>query len=157
MLLFPKSRPEGHESPKPGFGDRDLRAELSGPASSGNRSQSTAYSPIWSPSLAKDTVMQDNSRNGSTADNCRASKEGVLAAAQRLLHATGHQALRAIVCEMEGDTLIMIGTVQTFYQKQLAQVALLNRPEIPKISNRIHVEIRLGNPHRTDEISGGIG
>ena len=85
--------------------------------------------------------MQDNLRNDSTSDTCRTSEDVVLAAAHRLLHATGHQALRAIVCEMEGDTLIMIGTVQTFYQKQLAQAALLNRPEIPTISNRIHVKV----------------
>jgi len=68
--------------------------------------------------------------------------EAVLAAAHRLLHATGHYALRAIACEMEGDTLIMVGKVQTFYQKQLAQAALLNQPGIPAISNRIHVAAR---------------
>ena len=70
------------------------------------------------------------------------SIETILAAAYSLLHATGHYALRAIVCEMEGDTLIMVGTVQTFYQKQLAQAALLNQPGIPAISNRIHVAVR---------------
>ena len=75
----------------------------------------------------------DHRRDGST--------EAILAVAYSLLHATGHHALRAIMCEMEGDTLIMVGTVQTFYQKQLAQAALLSQPEIPAISNRIHVAV----------------
>ena len=69
------------------------------------------------------------------------SVAAALAAAYRCLQATGRHALRGIECEMEDETLILQGTVSTFYEKQLAQAVLLNRPEITTISNKIHVAV----------------
>ena len=84
--------------------------------------------------------MRDRVLEESDARHGEAPIDYVVAAAYRLLRATGHHALRTIVCELENETtLVLHGTVSTFYHKQLAQVALLNQPGIPSISNRIRV------------------
>ena len=77
-----------------------------------------------------------------TARQCDASAGAALATAYRCLHATGRHALRRIECDFEDDTLILHGTVSTFYEKQLAQAVLLNQPEITTISNRVYVTVK---------------
>jgi hypothetical protein len=65
--------------------------------------------------------------------------EGTIGLACDLLRSTGHAALRTVKCCMVEDTLVLHGTVSSFYQKQLAQAVLLRDPAIPSVANQIEV------------------
>jgi hypothetical protein len=59
--------------------------------------------------------------------------------ARRQLRSSAYPAIRRVVCFYDEGVLMLFGTVPTYYQKQLAQVAVARFAEIERIANRIRV------------------
>jgi hypothetical protein len=63
----------------------------------------------------------------------------VLAKAQLALSESTVYALRELVIRSEGDTLVLVGQVSSFYHKQLAQELVRQHAEGLEVVNTIHV------------------
>ncbi len=63
----------------------------------------------------------------------------VLAKAQLALSESTVYALREVVIRSEGDTLVLVGQVSSFYHKQLAQELVRQHAEGLEVVNTIHV------------------
>jgi hypothetical protein len=63
----------------------------------------------------------------------------VQAKAQRALSESAVYALREVVIRSEGDTLVLVGQVSSFYHKQLAQELVRQHAEGVEVVNTIHV------------------
>ncbi len=64
----------------------------------------------------------------------------VQAKAQQALAESPVFALREILVERDGDTLILIGEVCSFYHKQMAQEIVRQHGEGVEVVNTIHVQ-----------------
>jgi hypothetical protein len=66
--------------------------------------------------------------------------------AQRRLQASAYSELREVKCSLQDGTLVLDGTVSSFYLKQLAQTALREMverlPQVRRIENRLQVPSR---------------
>lgn len=63
----------------------------------------------------------------------------VLAKAQVALSESTVYALREVLIRSEGDTLVLVGQVSSFYHKQLAQELVRQHAEGLEVVNTIHV------------------
>jgi hypothetical protein len=63
----------------------------------------------------------------------------VQAKAQQALSESAVYALREVVIHSEGETLVLVGKVSSFYHKQLAQELVRQHAEGLEVVNRIHV------------------
>jgi len=63
----------------------------------------------------------------------------VLAKAQVALSESTVYALREVVIRSEGETLVLVGQVSSFYHKQLAQELVRQHAEGLEVVNTIHV------------------
>lgn len=63
----------------------------------------------------------------------------VLAKAQQALAESAVYALREVVIHSDGDTLVLVGQVSSFYHKQLAQELVRQHAEGVEVVNTIHV------------------
>lgn len=63
----------------------------------------------------------------------------VLAKAQLALSESTVYALREVVIRSEGETLVLVGQVSSFYHKQLAQELVRQHAEGLEVVNTIHV------------------
>lgn len=63
----------------------------------------------------------------------------VLAKAQLALSESTVYALREVVIRSEGDTIVLVGQVSSFYHKQLAQELVRQHAEGLEVVNTIHV------------------
>lgn len=65
----------------------------------------------------------------------------ILAHARQKLDASSYPAVRRVECRIQGDTVVLTGTVRTFYMKQLAQESVRNsclvRNEIEVVSGEL--------------------
>lgn len=67
--------------------------------------------------------------------------------AEATLQAAPYAELRQVHCQMDGDRLVLLGSVPNFYLKQLAQTMLLNQcGTTVSLENRLKVEC--GEPTR---------
>jgi len=73
--------------------------------------------------------------------------------AQAALRSSGHSPLRNLACEMRHGVVSLIGSVPSFYLKQMAQVAILRLPGAKCIRNLITVTLQREdcpfNPRKT--------
>ena len=67
---------------------------------------------------------------------CAAS---LLREAREALAASSYPALRLLRCEYQEGAIVIRGVVPSYYEKQLAQAALLVNPRIPAVINRVEV------------------
>jgi hypothetical protein len=63
----------------------------------------------------------------------------VQAKAQQALSESTVYALREVVIRSDGDTLVLVGQVGSFYHKQLAQELVRQHAEGVEVVNTIHV------------------
>jgi hypothetical protein len=63
----------------------------------------------------------------------------VLAKAQQALSESTVYALREVVIHSDGETLVLVGQVSSFYHKQLAQELVRQHAEGVEVVNTIHV------------------
>ncbi len=64
----------------------------------------------------------------------------VAAAVRMALEKTGHGWLRRIVVALEGESIVLRGTLPSFYLKQMAQVTVLAVPGVAALRNELVVE-----------------
>ncbi len=67
------------------------------------------------------------------------SAHEVTEAAKDCLHKTPYHALRALSCEYDQGVLFLRGQLPTFYQKQLAQEAVLGLAGVAQVVNETEV------------------
>ncbi len=70
----------------------------------------------------------------------RDSDQRILAAAQAALAACGYRAVAALKCQVTAGEVRLVGTVTSYYLKQLAQQAVLQIPLVQRVDNRIQVQ-----------------
>jgi hypothetical protein len=64
----------------------------------------------------------------------------VCRSAARRLHESPYHVLRSLSCEFRDGVLILRGSVDSFYLKQVAQTAVLGIPCVDSVDNRVEVE-----------------
>jgi hypothetical protein len=74
---------------------------------------------------------------------CRSDIDDRESIAQAAMRSSSYSALRDVCCCVEGDQIVVFGTVPSFYLKQIAQCLLLQRFGMNhRIENRLEVVIR---------------
>lgn len=68
--------------------------------------------------------------------------EAVASAVRKRLRQSGYPQLAAIECIAEGDEIVLVGEVTTFYLMQVAQTLTKQVGGIEKIDNRLTVQGR---------------
>jgi osmotically-inducible protein OsmY len=68
-----------------------------------------------------------------------ASGAGQAELAERCLRTNPYPALRSISCEHRDGVLVLRGCVETYYLKQVAQVAVARLEAVERIDNQIQV------------------
>lgn len=63
----------------------------------------------------------------------------VVATAQESLRASGYTCLNRIECQFDDGTLILSGMVASYYQKQVAQSAVMKVDGVERLVNQIEV------------------
>ncbi len=63
----------------------------------------------------------------------------LMAAVFESLLRSGHGRLRQLIVSAEGSTIVLAGTVSSFYLKQIAQEAVINLPGVATVRNEIRV------------------
>jgi hypothetical protein len=81
----------------------------------------------------------------------RASGQPLLGVAKHLLAQSGYRPLLRVRCECEDGSVVLSGTVPSYYHKQIAQAVLLASPEIDAVTNQIEVVYDRAGP-----LGGGI-
>jgi osmotically-inducible protein OsmY len=63
----------------------------------------------------------------------------VMEAARGRLRETAHRALQGVSCEYDAGVLVLRGRLSSFYQKQLAQEAVVGLAGVAQVVNRTEV------------------
>ena len=74
----------------------------------------------------------------STQEECSSMSIEFTSVCQALLESP-YRSLRCVSCELVRDTLVLRGTVETFYLKQQAQTMALRSAATLPVRNEIHV------------------
>ena len=74
-----------------------------------------------------------------------AHTNGIAVAAKERLRQSAYASLREISCECDDGVLILRGQVPNFFQKQLAQEAVLRLEGVAQVMNQIEVVERPNN------------
>ena len=68
--------------------------------------------------------------------------EDVCQLAARRLRESSYHVLRSLSCEFRDGVLILRGSVDSYYLKQVAQTAVFGIPFVDEVDNRVEVESR---------------
>ena len=96
---------------------------------------------MHNPTGGTEFEFQYELRAGS-APSAAGSVEGPGHDAQARFHQSGYLALREISCEVQERTLVLRGSVPSYYQKQIAQSLAANVEGIERVCNYIEVRVR---------------
>jgi len=67
------------------------------------------------------------------------SGQPLLPLARHLLAQTGYRSLLNVQCQCAQGTIVLSGTVPSYYHKQVAQAVLMANPAIEAVANQIDV------------------